>query len=106
MWAVFAALTFTVTAINVPHGPNNYGEVIWATIGTLAGPMPGALSRGSICRVGWEPKHNPIDNASLIAAQLNAKSVAKQLAAPGLGRARRCRWKPIDAVLPTPFPQT
>jgi hypothetical protein len=46
MWAVFAALTFTVTAINVPHGPNNYGEVIWATIGTLAGPMPGALSRG------------------------------------------------------------
>jgi hypothetical protein len=46
MWAVFAALTFTVTAMNVPHGPDGYGQVIWATIGTLAGPMPGALSRG------------------------------------------------------------
>src|SRR5258708_6049374 len=46
MCAVFAALTFTVTAMNVPHGPDGYGQVIWATIGTLAGPMPGALSRG------------------------------------------------------------
>jgi hypothetical protein len=40
MWAVFAALTFTVTAINVPHGPDNFGQVILATIGTLAGPCP------------------------------------------------------------------
>jgi hypothetical protein len=46
MWAVFAALTFTVTAMNVPHGPDGYDQVIVATIGTLAGPMPGALSRG------------------------------------------------------------
>lgn len=46
MWAVFAALTFTVTAMNVPRGPDDFGQVIMATIGTLAGPMPGALSRG------------------------------------------------------------
>ena len=46
MWAAFAALTFTVTAINVPRGPDNFGQVLAATIGTLAGPMPGALSRG------------------------------------------------------------
>ena len=46
MCGVFAALTFTVTAMNVPHGPDGYDKVIVATIGTLACPMPGALSRG------------------------------------------------------------
>jgi hypothetical protein len=46
LWGIFATLTFIVTAMNVPHGPDNYGQVFAATIGTLAGPMPGALSRG------------------------------------------------------------
>ena len=29
LWGIFAALTFAVTAMNVPHGPHDYGEVFW-----------------------------------------------------------------------------
>jgi hypothetical protein len=51
MWGLFAALTFTVTAMNIPRGPDHYGQVFLATIGTLAGPMPGALRTG--CAAIW-----------------------------------------------------
>jgi hypothetical protein len=46
LWSIVATLTFLVPAMNVPRGPDGYGQVLLATLGTLAGPMPGALSRG------------------------------------------------------------
>jgi hypothetical protein len=42
MWASSAALTFTVTARNVRSGPDASGQVLRATIGTLATPTTGA----------------------------------------------------------------
>ena len=69
MWASFAALTFTVTALSVPHGPDNFGQVILATIGTLAGPMPGALSRGcQSCCLQFSLSLFPYAGASLLLA--------------------------------------
>ena len=69
LWAGFAALTFLVTAIQVPHGPDGYGQVLAATIGTLAGPMPGALSRGcQACCLQFSLSLLPYAGAALLVA--------------------------------------
>src|SRR6266498_5837130 len=69
VWSIFALLTFAVTAMNVPHGPDNYGQVIAATIGTLAGPMPGALSRGcQSCCLRFSLRLFPYAGAVLLVA--------------------------------------
>lgn len=69
VWAIFATLTFAVTAMNVPHGPDDYGQVIAATIGTLAGPMPCALSRGcQSCCLRFSLSLFPYAGAALLLA--------------------------------------
>src|SRR6185369_14402567 len=66
LWSIFTILTFVVIAMNVPHGLDNFGEVFLATIGTLAGPMPGALSRGSqSCRLKFSLGLLPYAGAAL-----------------------------------------
>ena len=46
MLAVFMALTFLITNAGVDDGPRHIAFVLLTTLGTITGPLTGAISRG------------------------------------------------------------
>ena len=46
MLSVFTLLTFLITSAGVDEGPEHNIRVLQTTIGTFAGPLTGAISRG------------------------------------------------------------
>jgi len=46
IWASFTVLTFLVTNAGVDKGSEHNARVVQATLGTITGPLTGAISRG------------------------------------------------------------
>jgi len=46
MLVVFMVLTFLITNVGVDDGPGHYASVFFTTMGTITGPLTGAISRG------------------------------------------------------------
>jgi hypothetical protein len=46
MLGVFMALTFLITNAGIEPGPDHDTRVLQATLGTITGPLTGAMSRG------------------------------------------------------------
>ena len=46
MLAVFMVLTCLITNVGVDDGPGHYAFVVLSTLGTITGPLTGAISRG------------------------------------------------------------
>ena len=46
LWAVFTLLTFLITHGGLDEGPEHDLRVLQTTLGTLTGPLTGAIARG------------------------------------------------------------